>query len=111
MPIHAMFKRITIKTLAALSFAAVVGLPVQALAALSLSDSPLFLSVSVPPNIGEYGIGLRSGRHIRRRGNTAFRVVLLQSDVLQPQRHIHHPDAPGWGGLHDFIYQRTSQWV
>lgn len=51
MPIHAMFKRITIKALAALSFAAVVGLPVQALAALSLSDSPLFLSVSVPPNI------------------------------------------------------------
>lgn len=52
MSIHAMFKHIAIQTAAALSFfVAMVGMPAQALAALSLSDVPLFLSVSVAPNI------------------------------------------------------------
>lgn len=52
MSIHAMFKRIAYKALTVLSLAAVgAGMPVPATAALSLSDTPLFLSVSVPPNI------------------------------------------------------------
>lgn len=51
MLIKIMLKGIAKKTIAALSFTALLCLPAQTIAALSLSDVPLFLSVSVPPNV------------------------------------------------------------
>lgn len=52
MPIKAISRHLAIQTFAALSVVmAMLGMPVQALAALGLSDTPLFLSVSVSPNI------------------------------------------------------------
>lgn len=52
MSVYAMFKNIAIKTVTTLSlFSTMLGMPAQSMAALSLSDAPLFLSVSVAPNI------------------------------------------------------------